>query len=158
MWFDLSVGVAEHLLPSKRVHDAAGFEVPIPHALLRPREGQREPFYALAQRRFDTLAIGDVAHDDLDRTAIRVLDECAGDVHLCGAAIQPHNLLFDRLDLLAGHQPIEHVAQARVALGAKDVEDRPTDELLAGGSTEQPCRRSVQERDTTVLNEDNAVR
>ena len=69
---DLVVGVAEHLLPSRRVHDVAGVEVPVPHAFLRAGEGQRQPLFALAQRRLGALALGEVemrADDAHDRSA-----------------------------------------------------------------------------------------
>ena len=70
--FDLVVGVAEHLLPARRVHDRAGFEVPVPDAFLRAGERQRQPLFALAQRRLGPLALGDVevrADDAHDRSA-----------------------------------------------------------------------------------------
>ena len=48
---DLVFGVAEHLLPARRIHDGARLEVPVPHAFLRADEGEPQPFLALAQRR-----------------------------------------------------------------------------------------------------------
>ena len=50
------VRVAEHLLPAGGVDDGAGLEIPVPDALLRTGEREREPLLALAQRRFRLLA------------------------------------------------------------------------------------------------------
>ena len=66
---DFVVGVPEHLLPVRRVHDRAGFQVPVPDAFLRAGERQPQPLLALTQRRFGALAVGDVevhAHDSDD--------------------------------------------------------------------------------------------
>ena len=65
--FDLVVGVAEHLLPARRVHDVAGHEVPVPDAFLRAGKGQRQPLFAFAQRGVGALALGDLAHRPDDR-------------------------------------------------------------------------------------------
>ena len=77
---DLVLGVAEHLLPLRRVHDRAGLEVPVPDAFLRAGEGQREPLLALAQRRLGALALGQVevrADDPHDRSAGFAADRAA---------------------------------------------------------------------------------
>ena len=58
--FDLVVGVAEHFLPSRRVHDGAGLEVPVPDAFLCAGECQREPLLALTQGRLGAFPFGDV--------------------------------------------------------------------------------------------------
>ncbi len=82
---DLLVGVAEHLLPARRVHDRAGFEVPVPDAFLRAGEGQLQPLLALAQRRFGALALGDVevrADDADDRAAGLAADRKAAREHV----------------------------------------------------------------------------
>ena len=49
--FDFVLGVAEHLLPSRRVHDRAGLEVPVPHAFLSAGKRQREPLFVLTEDR-----------------------------------------------------------------------------------------------------------
>ena len=72
MRLDLVLGVAEHLLPARRVHDAHGFEVPVPDALLRAGERQREPLFALTQWWLRLLPLGNVPHDQLDSPIIPV--------------------------------------------------------------------------------------
>ena len=87
---DLVVGVAEHLLPARRVHDRAGFEVPVPDALLRSRERQPKPFFALAERRFCALAVRDVevhAHDSDHGSVGLVADGKAARQHMDEMAV-----------------------------------------------------------------------
>ena len=77
---DLVLGVAEHLLPARRVHDGAGLQVPVPDAFLRADERQRQPLFALAQRRFGPLPLGDIevrADDAHDRAAGLAADRIA---------------------------------------------------------------------------------
>ena len=71
--FDLVVGVAQHLFPAGRIHDAPGFEIPVPYAFLGAREGEREALLALPESRFRPLALGDIemgAHDAHDRSPL----------------------------------------------------------------------------------------
>ena len=82
---DLVVGVAEHLFPPWRVHDGAGFEIPVPDAFLCSGEGQREPFLAFAQRRFGALTLGEIemgADDADDRPAGIAADRKAAREHM----------------------------------------------------------------------------
>ena len=72
MGFDLVIAVAQHLLPSRRIDDGIGLEIPVPDALLRSRERQRQAFLALAQGLFGSLFLGDVemGSDDPHQPAV----------------------------------------------------------------------------------------
>ena len=73
MRFDLVVGVAQHLFPAGRIHDAPGFQIPVPHAFLGAGKREREALLAVPKRRFRPLPLGDVevgAHDPHDRSCL----------------------------------------------------------------------------------------
>ena len=109
MRLNLLVGVAEHFLPSRRVHDRAGLEVPVEHAFLRAREGHGEPLFALAEGRFGVLAPGNVAHGDLDGADVAVFDRRAGDLDVGDGAVDAQHLCFGRRDGAAVQQLVHAV-------------------------------------------------
>jgi len=156
--FDFPLGIAEHVLPSRRVHHRAGLDVPVPHAFLRTGERQGEAFFILTKDRFGPLAFRDVAHDHLDRVAVRIVEPRGVDLHVGDAADQPDDLLFGRRHRLTGHHPADAFANEGVALGMKDVEGGLAQYLLRRGGAEETHRRGVQEYKPVVLADQDAVR
>src|SRR5262245_39843104 len=57
---DFILGVAEHLLPSRGVHDRACFQVPVPYPLLRAGKRQLESFFVLAERCLGAFLFGQI--------------------------------------------------------------------------------------------------
>ena len=69
---DLVVRVAEHLFPSRRIHDIVRFEVPVPDAFLRAGERECQALFAFEQGGVGALPFGDieVSADDANDRAI----------------------------------------------------------------------------------------
>src|SRR6188508_424012 len=79
IWLDFVERVSQHLGPSRRIHDAIGFEVPVPDALERTGERQREPLLAFAQRPLGSFSLSDVAEDQVHRAGRLITQRCADD-------------------------------------------------------------------------------
>ena len=156
--FDLALGVAEHLLPSRRVHDRVGLDAPVPHAFLSAGKRQGETFFILAEDRLGALALRDVAHDYLDGFACGLVEPRGVDLHVGHDAVQSHDLLFGRRHGPAGHHLADAFANERVALGMKDVEGRLAQHMLRRRRPEQTQRGRVQEHKPVVLADQDAVR
>src|SRR6185436_20113145 len=75
--FDLIVFVAEHLLPSRGVHDDAGFEVPVPDAFLRTGERERQAFFARTKSGLGAFAFREIEMraDEPHNRAVRLTPE-----------------------------------------------------------------------------------
>ena len=119
---DVVVGIPEHLLPAWRVQHPAALDVPVPHALLRAGEGEREPFFVGAKKRLGALPFGDVPNDHLNGVSLGVVEACGVDFDVGHRAVEPHQQQFGRRNRLAGQHPADAIANKRVALGMKQVE------------------------------------
>ena len=162
---DLVLGVAEHLLPSRRIHDRAGFEIPVPDAFLGSGEGQREPLLAFAQRRFGAFALGDLANREDDgrgrggrRGGAGIVEPCDGDFDVGDRAVRADDLLFERSDDPAGGDLREAFLPGGVAIGVKDAGQRLAHELVGPGPAAQLPGRRVDECQDAVLTDEDAVR
>ena len=154
---DFVVGVAEHLLPARRVHDGAGLEVPVPDAFLRAGERQRQPLFALAQRRLGALALGDVPHDDLDRAALLVFELGAGDFDFGNRSVEANDFRFDERDRFARQQSFNPFADERMTVWVKDVERRFAEDLFGSRRADQPDRCGIHQHDAGILADEDAI-
>jgi hypothetical protein len=105
------IGVAEHLLPARRVDNVAGDEIPVPDPLLGTRERQRQALLAFAQRRVGAFAFRDLVQrpDDCRRRARFVQPrECNLDVS--DRAVGLDDLMLERCNGPAVHHTREMFA------------------------------------------------
>ena len=157
---DLVVGVAEHLLPARRVDDRVGFEIPVPDAFLRAGERQRQPFLALAQGGLDAPPLRDVAHDELNVAADAVVQPGAGDLDVLVLVrrIGTRNARLDRCRVPPRHPEIQGFAEAGAAVGMYHVEHRLAQPFVRSGCPAEPQGRGVQEGDSVVAADEDGVR
>ncbi len=146
------VGITEHLLPAWRVHDGAGFEIPVPDAFLRAGERERQSLFAHAHRAVRAPACGDVADRNLNAG---ILQSCAAQLGNGHAAVALVDLDVAELSSGSGRNRREPVGQRLTACGARQFDQGSVDE--AGGPAQDVRGRAVGREDAIVANHDDAV-
>ena len=118
---DLVLGVAEHLLPARRIDDVARQQVPVPDAFLRSGERERQALLAFAQGGLGALALGDLPHREHDGRRLTIEQRQArhSDLDVTGATVGLVQLLFEGCDVLAGGGAGETLRAYRAARGLR---------------------------------------
>jgi hypothetical protein len=153
---DLVVRVPEHLFPSRRVDHSAGFEIPVPHALLRCGKGERQPLFAFAQRGLGALARGDVTDDHLDGAPISI-EQRARDLDVRQASVEADDPLFGHRHRVAGEQASDALANLRMEVLMKQGEGGSPQQVVRPCRAKQADARRVDEHDAGVLTDEDPI-
>ncbi len=153
--FDLvAVGlVSEHLFPPWRVHHGAGFEVPVPYAFLRAGKREGQSFFALAQRGFRALALGDVTEHHLHRGRFLSIEQRARDFDIEGNLVPSDNPGVEPSGRVPGPDTPEVRLDPGATLWRKHVEQRASNDLRWIGRTTQLHGGGIEECDPCIADD-----
>jgi hypothetical protein len=146
------------VFPARRVHDRAGLQVPVPDALLRASDGERQPFFALTQGSLGVLLPGHVSYDHLERPVAFPGQLCADDTDVTDPSIRPDDLRVERQRRSTGPPARDAFADAAVTLRVKKIEQRSPRQLVGAVRAEKVDRRRIHERDSLILDDQDSVR